>query len=159
MNINEQRVQEFAHQIWQSEGCPEGQSDRHWEMACRLAEESDENHQQQAAPQHQTVEHNDSDIINKPKKGKAKGLKKTLEKTDGKAKEKAKRSFDSVNQNLAAPQGKTAMEGLPEPTSGPEKVSFAKSGSPKTARGKKAKLLKEVVDTELSPVNSETQPV
>jgi hypothetical protein len=38
MNVDEQRIREFAYQIWQSEGCPAGQESRHWEMACKLAE-------------------------------------------------------------------------------------------------------------------------
>jgi hypothetical protein len=38
MQVNEQVVRKFAHQIWESEGKPEGQANRHWEMACLLAE-------------------------------------------------------------------------------------------------------------------------
>lgn len=38
MNAHEQRIREFAHQIWESEGCPNGHEYRHWEMACKLAE-------------------------------------------------------------------------------------------------------------------------
>lgn len=38
MQLNEQVVRKFAHQIWESEGKPEGQAARHWEMACKLAE-------------------------------------------------------------------------------------------------------------------------
>jgi hypothetical protein len=38
MTIDEQRIREFAYQIWESEGKPAGQEDRHWEMACKLAE-------------------------------------------------------------------------------------------------------------------------
>ncbi|MGP0175135.1 DUF2934 domain-containing protein [Pseudomonas sp. NCHU5208] len=38
MNIDEQRIREFAFQIWESEGRPEGQHERHWRMACKLAE-------------------------------------------------------------------------------------------------------------------------
>lgn len=38
MSVTEQRIREFAYQIWQLEGCPEGQHLRHWEMACQLAE-------------------------------------------------------------------------------------------------------------------------
>lgn len=38
MSADEQRIREFAYQIWQSEGCPEGQDVRHWEMACKLVE-------------------------------------------------------------------------------------------------------------------------
>lgn len=38
MKINERRVRELAYQIWESEGRPEGQHDRHWRMAHSLAE-------------------------------------------------------------------------------------------------------------------------
>jgi hypothetical protein len=38
MDIDEKRIREFAYQIWQSEGEPEGQETRHWEMAFKLAE-------------------------------------------------------------------------------------------------------------------------
>ncbi|MBB3104364.1 hypothetical protein FHR87_002780 [Azomonas macrocytogenes] len=38
MNKNEQRIREFAYQIWQMEGCPDGQDIYHWTMACKLAE-------------------------------------------------------------------------------------------------------------------------
>lgn len=38
MNQQEQRIREFAYEIWQSEGCPEGEDARHWEMARKLVE-------------------------------------------------------------------------------------------------------------------------
>ena len=38
MNEQEQRIREFAYEIWQTEGCPEGQGERHWEMARKLVE-------------------------------------------------------------------------------------------------------------------------
>lgn len=38
MSIDEKRVREFAFQIWESEGKPEGQAERHWQMAIKLAE-------------------------------------------------------------------------------------------------------------------------
>lgn len=38
MNLNEERIREFAYQIWQSEGKPHGHAKRHWEMACKLVE-------------------------------------------------------------------------------------------------------------------------
>ncbi|PMZ86512.1 MULTISPECIES: DUF2934 domain-containing protein [unclassified Pseudomonas] len=38
MSTDEKRIREFAYQIWESEGKPEGQEARHWEMACKLAE-------------------------------------------------------------------------------------------------------------------------
>lgn len=37
MQPNENVVRQFAYQIWESEGKPEGQHARHWEMACKLA--------------------------------------------------------------------------------------------------------------------------
>lgn len=54
MNINEQRVREFAYQIWESEGRPFGHSERHWEMANKLAHADDEAHLEYA--------HADTDI-------------------------------------------------------------------------------------------------
>lgn len=38
MSADEQRIREFAYQIWESEGKPSGQEARHWEMARKLAE-------------------------------------------------------------------------------------------------------------------------
>ncbi|AMK31798.1 DUF2934 domain-containing protein [Pseudomonas mosselii] len=38
MSVEEKRIREFAYQIWESEGKPAGQENRHWEMACKLAE-------------------------------------------------------------------------------------------------------------------------
>ncbi len=38
MSADDKRIREFAYQIWESEGKPEGHEDRHWEMARKLAE-------------------------------------------------------------------------------------------------------------------------
>ncbi len=38
MSTDDKRVREFAYQIWESEGKPEGEDARHWEMARKLAE-------------------------------------------------------------------------------------------------------------------------
>ncbi|WP_439878816.1 DUF2934 domain-containing protein [Pseudomonas prosekii] len=38
MSTDDKRVREFAYQIWESEGKPEGHEERHWEMARKLAE-------------------------------------------------------------------------------------------------------------------------
>ncbi|MCC6074808.1 DUF2934 domain-containing protein [Pseudomonas sp. GCM10022188] len=38
MNLDEQRIRELAYQIWESEGCPEGGAQRHWQMARKLLE-------------------------------------------------------------------------------------------------------------------------
>lgn len=37
MNSDEQRTRELAYQIWESEGRPEGQTEKHWDMARKLA--------------------------------------------------------------------------------------------------------------------------
>ncbi|MHC8320547.1 DUF2934 domain-containing protein [Pseudomonas sp. GB2N2] len=38
MSTEDKRIREFAYQIWESEGKPEGHDSRHWEMARKLAE-------------------------------------------------------------------------------------------------------------------------
>jgi len=38
MSADDKRIREFAYQIWESEGKPEGHEERHWEMARKLAE-------------------------------------------------------------------------------------------------------------------------
>lgn len=43
MQVNDQRVREFAYHIWESEGRPHGQAARHWEMACKLANSQSKN--------------------------------------------------------------------------------------------------------------------
>jgi len=37
-SLKEQRIRELAYQIWETEGCPDGQAHRHWELANKLAE-------------------------------------------------------------------------------------------------------------------------
>lgn len=44
MKVNEARVRELAYQIWESEGRPDGQQERHWRMAHSLAEAETVNH-------------------------------------------------------------------------------------------------------------------
>ncbi|SDI31002.1 Protein of unknown function [Pseudomonas flavescens] len=38
MSAKEERIREFAYQIWESEGKPSGQAKRHWEMASKLVD-------------------------------------------------------------------------------------------------------------------------
>lgn len=38
MSTEDKRIREFAYQIWESEGRPDGQEARHWEMAQKLAQ-------------------------------------------------------------------------------------------------------------------------
>lgn len=35
--INEHELRELAYQIWEAEGCPPGQAERHWQMALEQA--------------------------------------------------------------------------------------------------------------------------
>lgn len=38
MSNDDKHIREFAYQIWESEGRPQGQEARHWEMAHKLAQ-------------------------------------------------------------------------------------------------------------------------
>ena len=38
MSNDDTHIREFAYQIWESEGRPEGQEARHWDMAHKLAQ-------------------------------------------------------------------------------------------------------------------------
>ena len=38
MSNDDKHIREFAYQIWESEGRPEGQEARHWDMAHKLAQ-------------------------------------------------------------------------------------------------------------------------
>lgn len=51
-NEHYQEIKEIAYYLWVSEGKPEGQSDRHWEMATKTVEEQYENGEHQ--PQRST---------------------------------------------------------------------------------------------------------
>lgn len=42
MSSDEERIRELAYQIWESEGRPEGQTEKHWEMARKLMESQDQ---------------------------------------------------------------------------------------------------------------------
>jgi hypothetical protein len=41
MDNDEEHIREFAYRIWEQEGCPAGQEDRHWEMAKQIARDED----------------------------------------------------------------------------------------------------------------------
>jgi|SRR5690554_334971 len=42
MNLNENRIREYAYYLWEAEGKPQGQDTKHWEIACKLAEAEDD---------------------------------------------------------------------------------------------------------------------
>lgn len=112
MNLNENRVREYAYQIWESEGRPHGQHHRHWEMACKLA-----------ANQSPEASNGTSGIrqTNEP-----------LEKV-------------SSSKQMVAGEAKKKE---------PKKPAAAKTTTPKTSRQKKAKIVNDTLETELTPINN-----
>lgn len=116
MNLNENRVREFAYQIWESEGRPQGQHTRHWEMACKLAANQTSN---------QTMEGQNVSS------GNGSGI-----------------------AQADAPQKKSRGKKQPAGSDAQavKKAAENKSTTAKTTRQKKAKVLNDTVDTELSPI-------
>ncbi|MHC1480793.1 DUF2934 domain-containing protein [Frateuria aurantia] len=52
------RIRYLAERIWESEGRPEGQSLRHWNMACRLVEAEEQKlAQKPPSPPQTTADH------------------------------------------------------------------------------------------------------
>jgi hypothetical protein len=41
MDDRDQRIREIAYHLWEQEGCPQGQADRHWAAAVALVEQQD----------------------------------------------------------------------------------------------------------------------
>ncbi|EME00394.1 DUF2934 domain-containing protein [Pseudomonas stutzeri] len=105
MSSEEQRIREFAYQIWQSEGCPEGEDERHWAMARKLVE----------------AEHGAADA--KP----ASRPRKTTKPTDAvpKAKAKAKDVKEPKDAPTAKPRASRAA---------PKAGTDAKAGTPETIK-------------------------
>lgn len=59
MSNNEERIRELAYQIWESEGRPEGQTEKHWERARALADSEDQG-DFAAPPEKKTADRNKS---------------------------------------------------------------------------------------------------
>ncbi|MBD8495029.1 DUF2934 domain-containing protein [Pseudomonas syringae] len=103
MSADEKRIREFAYQIWESEGRPDGHESRHWEMARKLAEA------QALAPDKSPARK-----ASKPKLPSVEGV------DDGKpvpAKPAAK----------AAPAAKPAAKAAPKPAAKPKPAAAAKA--------------------------------
>ena len=47
MNGNEQRIREIAFYLWEQEGYPDGQAERHWRMAKEMIEKEDADRREQ----------------------------------------------------------------------------------------------------------------
>jgi len=106
MSSEEQRIREFAYQIWQSEGCPEGEDERHWAMARKLVE----------------AEYGAADA--KPASRPSKTATKPTDATP-KAKAKAKDVKDSKDAPAAKPRASRAA---------PKAGTDAKAGTPETIK-------------------------
>lgn len=106
MSSEEQRIREFAYQIWQSEGCPEGEDERHWAMARKLVEA-----EYGAA---------DAEPASRPRKTATKPTDATP-----KAKTKAKDVKDSKDAPAAKPRASRAA---------PKAGTDAKAGTPETIK-------------------------
>ena len=44
MSEKEQRIREIAHRLWEEEGQPADQAERHWQMAVKIVEEEEAAH-------------------------------------------------------------------------------------------------------------------
>jgi hypothetical protein len=47
-----ERIRQMAHRIWESEGRPHGQDERHWHMARRLVEANERSPDEDREPRH-----------------------------------------------------------------------------------------------------------
>jgi len=43
MSVNEETIRKLARQIWEDEGKPDGQSERHWKLATDIAQRDENN--------------------------------------------------------------------------------------------------------------------
>lgn len=51
MDENEERIREVAYSLWQQEGYPDGEAERHWRMAKAMIEKEDaERREQEGEP-------------------------------------------------------------------------------------------------------------
>ena len=102
MSTNDKRIREFAYQIWESEGKPEGQDARHWEMARKLAE---------------------AEALAPSKSPKAAGTKAPVSKANGKAAEpKTKAKAKPAAASKVIPPGEKTNEKKPRAARKPPAV-------------------------------------
>lgn len=105
MSTDDKRVREFAYQIWESEGKPEGHDARHWEMARKLAEA------EALAPSKSPKAAGGKTPVSKPADGKV---------ANGKAGEpKAKAKAKPAAAAKVIPPGEKAVEKKPRATRKP----------------------------------------
>ena len=114
MTKQEQRIRELAYDIWVSEGRPHGEAERHWEMACKLAEAENDTSTAKPAPRSRKAATKPTDAMpaDKPTRT-AKAAKDAKEPKDVKpAKPAVTPSKGSARPKAKA--GTDAAEGTPE---------------------------------------------
>lgn len=143
MNYLENRVREFAYQIWESEGRPHGQDARHWEMAQKLAESEVRlkgavvsDHEQSVTPKKSV----------KTKKTAQPDTESTHAATNAGVPPVVSDSFDAAPATKSKTKAASGKAKKADAESKPKKAA-----SEKTERTKKTKLVKDVVETELPP--------
>ena len=115
MSTDDKRIREFAYQIWESEGKPEGQESRHWEMARKLAEA------EALAPKKSPKATGSKTATAKPAAVKANGkLDDKLDSKAGDAKTKAKAKPAAASKVI--PPGEKATEKKPRTARKPPAV-------------------------------------
>lgn len=123
MNLNENRVREFAYQIWESEGRPHGQHQRHWEMACKLAAS-------QAADGQQLGASNGAGVIDA----------------------QVPTGTDATQAAAPGKKSRGKKQPAGTDTKAVKKAAETKSTVAKTTRQKKAKVVNDTLETQLSPI-------
>ncbi|MGY2338575.1 DUF2934 domain-containing protein [Pseudomonas sp. SDO5532_S415] len=107
MSTDDKRIREFAYQIWESEGKPEGQEARHWEMARKLAEA------EALAPKKSPKAAGSKTAASKPAAGKS---------LNGKAEPKTKAKAKPAAASKVIPPGEKAAEKKPRAARKPPAV-------------------------------------
>ncbi len=111
MNKDEQRIREFAYEIWVSEGKPHGEDARHWEMARKLVEAENGSAVTKPASRARKPATKPTDATPAAKPAKTKATKAAKQSGDGTAAEAA-----PADKPAARPKGKAdteAAEGTP----------------------------------------------
>ncbi|SDS08654.1 Protein of unknown function [Halopseudomonas sabulinigri] len=133
MSDYEKRVRELAYQIWESEGKPEGQRERHWQMACELMETSQDGELSPAAPK-PTAQNRARKVNPAPKADETQLEKPALLGKPKAARKPANKAPASETQTAVSPKSKPTAK---PPTKTARKTG--KSATPKTAAAQKDK--------------------
>lgn len=143
MKVDERRVSELAYQIWESEGRPEGQHDRHWRMAHSLAQAEAANHNGEAEepvqPRFEGAQEPEKPaLLQEPPRRKGR-----LPKADPEIPAQAEGETVAPTPRRAARKPKAADEPVPSEPVKPKRTKSAPPPTP-TARLRKPKESKPV---------------